>query len=94
MDIQNYRKTANPAEARKLLSRGCKVGVKQLKKALAAGTVQAVFLAMDADPDLTEPLENQCEANGIPCAWLPTMVELGKACGIEVGAAAAAVVPS
>ena len=31
-------------------------GARQLKKALASGKVQAVFLALDADPGMTEPL--------------------------------------
>lgn len=73
---------------------GCKivVGTKQLRKALLQGRAQQVYLASNADPGLTEPLEALCRQYHIPCSWVPSMTELGCACGIEVGAAAAAVV--
>ena len=66
------------------------VGAKQLKKAVKAGRVRYVFLAENADPAVTEPLEMLCAANHIQVTWVRSMVELGRACGIEVGAAAAA----
>ena len=70
------------------------VGAKQLKKALRAGRVKSVYLAADADPAITEQVADLCEANNIPFAWIKTMAELGKICGIDVGAAAAATVNS
>ena len=68
------------------------VGAKQLKKAVKAGSVRYVFLAENADPAVTDPLVELCTANHIQITWVRTMAELGKACGIEVGAAAAAVI--
>lgn len=68
------------------------VGVKQLKKAVLSGKASRVYLAGDADPALTEPLEDLCSDRNIPYAWVRSMADLGRACGIEVGAAAAAVV--
>ena len=68
------------------------VGAKQLKKAVKAGRAKVVFLAENADPAVTEPLEELCAANHIQITWVPSMAELGRVCGIEVGAAAAAVV--
>lgn len=68
------------------------VGAKQLKKAVLAGTAQCVYLAEDADPALTEPLEALCREHGIPYSRVPSMADLGRACNIEVGAAAAATV--
>ena len=68
------------------------VGAKQLKKAVKAGRARYVFLAENADPYVTEPLEALCTANHIQFTWVPSMAELGRVCGIEVGAAAAAVV--
>ena len=67
------------------------VGAKQLKKAVRAGTVRCVYLAENADPALTQPLAELCGANQIQITWVSTMESLGSACGIEVGAAAAAV---
>ena len=68
------------------------VGSKQLKKAVAAGRARYVFLAENADPAITEPIEQMCRQSNIQITWVPTMTELGRGCGIEVGAAAAAVV--
>lgn len=68
------------------------VGAKQLKKALAAGRARYVILAQNADPDVVGPIEALCNQNHIDVTWIATMSELGRACGIEVGAAAAAVV--
>ena len=68
------------------------VGSKQLKKAVTAGRARYVFLAENADPAITEPIEAMCRKENIQIAWVRSMAELGRACGIEVGAAAAAVV--
>ncbi len=68
----------------------CKVvGIKQLRKALKEGRIQQAFAAENADPRLTQPLEEECARLGVELIWVPTMSELGKACGISVGAAAA-----
>jgi len=66
------------------------VGIKQLRKALKGGTARTVFLARNADPRLTEAIEAQCREQTIPCEWVETMAELGECCGIDGGAAAAA----
>ena len=66
------------------------VGVKQTRRALQSGLAQALFLARDADPALTEPLAAQAAEQGLPVHWAVTMRELGRACGIAVGAAVAA----
>ena len=70
------------------------VGAKQLKKAVKADRVRYVFLAENADPAVTEPLEELCRQHHIAITWVRSMTELGHACGIEVGAAAAAVLIS
>ena len=66
-------------------------GVKQLRKALGRGEILRVFLASDADPALTGPLADECGSRGVAVEWVPTMRELGAACGISVGASAAGV---
>ena len=68
------------------------VGAKQLRKALVAGRAQRVFLAENADPAITEPIEALCKEKSVAYAWVKSMTDLGRACGIEVGAATAAVV--
>ena len=70
------------------------VGSKQLRKALRAGRIAYVYLAENADPAITEPIEQMCGELHIQITWVRTMAELGQKCGIEVGAAAAAVLNS
>lgn len=65
------------------------VGMKQLKRSLKDGQVARVFLAENADPRLTAPLAEECARLGVELVMVPSMAELGKACGISVGAAAA-----
>ena len=67
------------------------VGLKQVRRAVTEGRMNLVFLACDADPRLTESLEELCNEHGVATVWDYTMAQLGKACGIAVGTAAAAV---
>ena len=67
------------------------VGAKQLKKAVRDDRARCVFLARNADPAVTEPLAELCAQHHIPITWVASMADLGRACGIEVGAAAAAI---
>ena len=68
------------------------VGAKQLQKALHSGMAEQVFLARNADPAITEPLVALCKRYDVSLYWVSSMRELGNACGIEVGASAAAAV--
>ena len=82
-----------PDSLRNLSDHSLVVGTKQLKKALKRGAVCQVLLARDADPRITEPLKQMCLQQNVNCCWVGKMTDLGRACGIEVGAAAAALVP-
>ncbi len=68
------------------------IGIKQVAKAVKRGNAQAVFIAEDAEARVTDPLMVLCEEQQVPVDKAATMQELGTACGIEVGAAAAAVI--
>ena len=68
------------------------VGAKQLKKALLRRAAKEIYLALDADPIVTGPIAALCAQCGIEPIWVSGMAVLGRACGIDVGAAAAAVV--
>ena len=65
------------------------VGVKQLRKAIGRDQIRRVFLAEDADPAVTDPVEELAQARAIPITRVRSMKELGLACGIAVGASAA-----
>ena len=62
------------------------IGVKQSRKAIREGRAKRVFVAVDADPALTEPVAESCAESGIPVETGYTMSQLGQACRITVGA--------
>ena len=94
MDMKKKHKIPDRRELPDLSRLSLAVGAKQLKKAVRAGNVRCVYLAENADPALTRPLAALCGDNQIQITWVSTMEALGSACGIEVGAAAAAVLNS
>ncbi|TWH58591.1 large subunit ribosomal protein L7A [Desulfitobacterium sp. LBE] len=66
------------------------VGVKQTLRALEKESLICVYVAKDAESHVLRPILEQCRNKGIQVQEVQTMLELGKACGIEVGAAVAA----
>jgi large subunit ribosomal protein L7A len=66
------------------------VGAKQVKRAIRDGRAVKIFLADDADPRVTEPLARLAAEKNVPTQTVRSMKELGTACGIAVGSAAAA----
>ncbi len=68
------------------------IGAKQVKKALTHDRAECVFLAADADDRILQPLRELCKEKEIEIKAGFTKKELGEACSIEVGAAAAAII--
>ncbi|GAB6153018.1 ribosomal L7Ae/L30e/S12e/Gadd45 family protein [Desulfosporosinus burensis] len=67
------------------------VGLKQTQRALEKGRVKRVFIAKDAEKHVLRPILEWCDNHHVERTEVPTMKELGKACGIEVGTAVAAI---
>ena len=67
------------------------IGIKQSMKAVEKAQVVSVYIAKDADSRIILPLQQACLAQKIPVVGGNTMEELGVACGIDVGAAAIAI---
>lgn len=67
------------------------VGLKQTRRALEKGLVKYLFVAQDAEPHVLRPIEKWCSEHEVEQTQVPTMKELGEACGIAVGTAVAAV---
>ena len=65
------------------------VGTRRLLKALAAGEIERAYLADDADMFIRTQVQEACEKAGVMLTIVPEMVELGKACGVDVKTAAA-----
>ncbi|GAE26027.1 ribosomal L7Ae family protein [Halalkalibacter wakoensis JCM 9140] len=66
------------------------IGTKQTLKALDEGIVSEVLIANDAEYRVIYKVEALAEAKGIPLLYVDSMKKLGKACGIDVGAATVA----
>ena len=68
------------------------VGTKQTVKALKSGIAREILVARDADSILIRELSNAAEENSVPIILVESMKKLGESCGIEVGAAAVAII--
>ncbi|WP_169057678.1 50S ribosomal protein L7ae-like protein [Bacillus pumilus] len=67
------------------------IGTKQTVKALKRDSVKEIVVAKDADPALTASVTKLAHEKGVDILVVDSMKKLGKACGIEVGAAAVAI---
>ena len=65
------------------------IGVKQTTKAIKNGEGKTLYIAKNADLEIIEGLENLCKENALNIIYIDTMKDLGKLCGIDVGAATA-----
>lgn len=70
------------------------VGAKQTTKAVQEDLTELVYLALNADVHITDPIRKECLKKGISIVEVDTMEKLGKACSIEVKAAVACLLKS
>ncbi|MDX8367575.1 50S ribosomal protein L7ae-like protein [Cytobacillus sp. IB215665] len=68
------------------------IGTKQTVKALKSEAVKEVIVAADADERIISKIVNVAKANDVPINKVDSMKQLGRACGIEVGAATVAII--
>ncbi|MDK2798831.1 MAG: large subunit ribosomal protein [Clostridiales bacterium] len=68
------------------------VGIKQAKKAIQNGSAKKVFIAKDAEERVICPIKELCLNKPFEVEYVNSMKELGKACGIDVGAAVAVLI--
>lgn len=70
------------------------VGVKQVKNAVKSGRADMVYIADDSDISVKSSMFELCRENGIEPIIVETRKELGRACGVDVYTAAAAILKS
>lgn len=70
------------------------VGLKETERAIDKGVASHVFIASDCDDRISMPLRAACEEAGVPVTEDFAKKEIGRACGIKVKAASAAVLTS
>lgn len=66
------------------------IGTKQTVRSVELGMAVEVYVAKDADPRITSKIVDLCQKKKVRITYVDSMKSLGKACGIEVGAAMAA----
>lgn len=67
------------------------VGIKQSIKAIRSGESKTVYIANDAEMKLVQQIVKLANENSLEVIHVNSMTELGKLCGIDVGAASAVV---
>jgi large subunit ribosomal protein L7A len=68
------------------------IGTKQTVKALKDGNVRELIIANDADAKVTAAVVKEALDINVPILYVDSMLKLGKACGIEVGASTVAII--
>ncbi|MEW9095686.1 MAG: ribosomal L7Ae/L30e/S12e/Gadd45 family protein [Clostridiaceae bacterium] len=68
------------------------VGLKQSLKAIKNGSGKTVYVAKDADIKIYDQIKSAAEENSLEIILVDTMKELGRLCGIDVGAATAVII--
>ncbi len=68
------------------------IGTKQTVRALKDGKVQELVVATDADPKVTNRIIQKAKELEVLVTYVDSMKKLGRACGIEVGASAVAII--
>ncbi|MGI6097580.1 MAG: L7Ae/L30e/S12e/Gadd45 family ribosomal protein [Dethiobacteria bacterium] len=68
------------------------VGMKQTLKAIHNNKAIKVYVACDAEPHIIEEVIEASRKNNIELVKVDSMAELGRACSIKVGAAAACII--
>ena len=69
-----------------------KIGIKQSLKAVRAGDAEALFIAKDAEQYVVRSVVELAKENNVPIIYIDSMLDLGEACNIDVGAATAVIV--
>ena len=68
------------------------IGTRQTVKALQTGTTKEIVIAKDADPKVIANVASKASEFNVPILYVDSMKKLGKACGIDVGAATVAII--
>lgn len=68
------------------------VGTKQTLRVLENGTAKALYVAKNAQKQVTLRVIEIAESKNIPIVYIETMEELAQACDVEVKTATAALI--
>ena len=66
------------------------IGTKQVKNAIKSGQASKIYIALDCDPEISEPVKQLAQTYNLSVSFIETRKELGQMCGIDVKTACAA----
>jgi len=70
-----------------------RIGTNETTKAIERGIAKLVVIAQDVQPkEVVIHLAPLCEEKKIPCVFVKSKLELGRASGIDIGSAAIAII--
>ncbi len=75
-----------------IISDELRVGLKASMRAIKEGYVSKLYVAKDAQQQLTQPLITLAETSLVDIEYVASMKALGRLCQIDVGAAAAVII--
>jgi large subunit ribosomal protein L7A len=67
------------------------IGTKQAVKAMKKGLVKEVYIALDVDERIIELARLTAQENNVFIHYVESKVDLGKACGLRLGASVVAI---
>lgn len=68
-----------------------KVGTKQAARAVMDGKAETLLIAKDSEQHVVRSIVDEAKSKSIQVVYVDSMKKLGKACGIDVGAATAVI---
>ncbi|MCL4351291.1 MAG: ribosomal L7Ae/L30e/S12e/Gadd45 family protein [Firmicutes bacterium] len=68
------------------------VGTRETLKKISQNKAVRVYVAQDADAKMVAEVVKATQTRGVPLGYIDSMTELGRLCGIQVGAACATVI--
>lgn len=67
------------------------IGTKQAVKAMNKGLVKEVYIALDVEERIIELARLTAQENNVSIFYVKSKVDLGKACGLRLGASVVAI---
>ena len=67
------------------------IGTKQAVKAMNKGLVKEVYIALDVEERIIELARRTAQENNVSISYVKSKVDLGKACGLRLGASVVAI---
>lgn len=67
------------------------IGTKQTVKAMEQGLVKEVYIALDVEERIIELAVAIAQETNVPIYYVESKVDLGKACGLRIGASVVAI---